>query len=273
MENKKDELVSAAELAKRLNVSAPYISSKKEFLKNAKCMYGKKFYYRKSSLALGKNPDNPHETTQKASQKDKSKSNDKWDVYTGDNAKKKINEVLEDLKPKQKKQVPQKKDNVPRGTIEDKELILQLKEENNRLKKENEQLKKINNIETIDDIQSQIKRLQSEILIAVSDSSTTYDKAMLDGLKTKAAILKEFELAIHQGIKNKTLQENTYTYEDIEVVVNQTVSIFRNALLNLGNNYAVNLEGMTKKQIKDFVTEDINSILEDFEKLKEKFKE
>ena len=70
MNNKDDELIPAVELAKRLKVSAAYIASKRKFLTSAKCVYGKKFYFRKSSLALGKNPDNPHETRQQRQQRE-----------------------------------------------------------------------------------------------------------------------------------------------------------------------------------------------------------
>ena len=261
MNNKDDELIPAVELAKRLKVSAAYISSKKKFLASAKCVYGKKFYFRKSSLALGKNPDNPHETRQQKEQR----------------------EVAARIKPiREVAPIPEVEEPIETKTIDNADILKieseyietidKLQIENQKLKDKISSIEQIEGIDSIEDVETQIKRLQSDILVAVSDTEATYDRAMLDGLKIKAMILKEFELAIHQGIKNKELQESTYTYDDVVVVVNQTVSIFRNSLLNLSNNYAVNLEGMTKKQIKDFVMEDINSILEDFEKTKEKFK-
>ena len=263
MNNKDDELIPAVELAKRLKVSAAYISSKKKFLASAKCVYGKKFYFIKSSLALGKNPDNPHETRQQREQQ----------------------EVVAKIKPVIKEKITPEivEDNIKIKTINNTdnlkkeseyiEMISKLELENKELKDKISSIEQIKGIDSIDDVETQIKRLQSDILVAVSDKEATYDRAMLDGLKIKATILKEFELAIHQGIKNKELQESTYTYDDVVIVINQTVSIFRNSLLNLSNNYAVNLEGMTKKQIKEFVMEDINSILEDFEKIKENFKQ
>tara|TARA_R110001632_G_scaffold31273_2_gene81683 strand:- start:704 stop:1486 length:783 start_codon:yes stop_codon:yes gene_type:complete len=257
--NKDDELIPAVELAKRLSVSAAYISSKKKFLAGAKCVYGKKFYFRKSSLALGKNPDNPHETRQQKEQIAAAKV--KMSI--------KATPIIEIKEAVQIKTI----DNIDNLKIESEylETIDKLQLENKELKDRISSVEQLKGIDSIEDVETQIKRLQSDILVAVSDKEATYDRAMLDGLKIKATILKEFELAIHQGIKNKELQEGTYTYDDVVVVINQSVSIFRNSLLNLSNNYAANLEGMTKKQIKDFVMEDINSILEDFEKIKEKF--
>tara|TARA_R110001632_G_scaffold93529_1_gene199162 strand:+ start:248 stop:1036 length:789 start_codon:yes stop_codon:yes gene_type:complete len=261
MNNKDDELIPAVELAKRLKISAAYISSKRKFLTSAKCTYGKKFYFRKSSLALGKNPDNPHETRQQKEQR----------------------EVAAKIKPVIKENpIPEIiEDNIQIKNIDNSdflkkeseyiETINKLELENKKLKDKISSIEQIKGIDSIDDVETQIKRLQSDILIAVSDTEATYDRAMLDGLKVKAMILKEFELAIHQGIKNKELQESTYIYDDVAVIINQAVSMFRNSLLNLGNKYALNLEGMNKKQIKEFVMEDINSILEDFEKIKEKF--
>lgn len=266
MNNKDDELIPAVELAKRLKVSAAYIASKRKFLTSAKCVYGKKFYFRKSSLALGKNPDNPHETRQQRQQREQQEVAAKIKPVIKENI---IPEIAEE--PVEIKTI----DNPNNFKKESEyiETINKLQIENQKLKDKISSIEQIKGIDSIEDVETKIKRLQSDILVAVSNTEATYDRAMLDGLKIKAMILKEFELAIHQGIKNKELQESTYTYEDVIVVVNQTVSIFRNSLLNLSNNYAVNLEGMNKKQIKEFVMEDINSILEDFEKTKEKFKQ
>ena len=269
MNNKDDELIPAVELAKRLKISAAYISSKRKFLTSAKCTYGKKFYFRKSSLALGKNPDNPYETRQQKEQREV--------------AAKIKPEIKENPIPEIKENpIPEiKEDNIQIKNIDNSdvlkkeseyiETINKLELENKKLKDKISSIEQIKGIDSIDDVETQIKRLQSDILIAVSDTEATYDRAMLDGLKVKAMILKEFELAIHQGIKNRELQESTYIYDDVAVIINQAVSMFRNSLLNLGNKYALNLEGMNKKQIKEFVMEDINSILEDFEKIKEKF--
>tara|TARA_R110000796_G_scaffold10941_1_gene36635 strand:+ start:249 stop:1049 length:801 start_codon:yes stop_codon:yes gene_type:complete len=266
MNNKDDELIPAVELAKRLKVSAAYIASKRKFLTSAKCVYGKKFYFRKSSLALGKNPDNPHETRQQRQQREQQEVAAKIKPVIKENI---IPEIAEE--PVEIKTI----DNPNNFKKESEyiETINKLQIENQKLKDKISSIEQIKGIDSIEDVETKIKRLQSDILVAVSNTEATYDRAMLDGLKIKAMILKEFELAIHQGIKNKELQESTYTYEDVVVVVNQTVSIFRNSLLNLSNNYAVNLEGMNKKQIKEFVMEDINSILEDFEKTREKFKQ
>jgi len=44
MSIKKDELISASELARRIKVDPSFISRQKTKLKDAKCMFGKKFY-------------------------------------------------------------------------------------------------------------------------------------------------------------------------------------------------------------------------------------
>lgn len=226
--SKKDELVSGTELAKRLKVSPPYITKKKDTLKS--CKYGKKYYFRKSCLALGYDPDNL--PTQKQEKKQ---------ILV--NAK----DILEvDKKETIEKEKPQPKtNNVPRGTYENK---------------------------NIEEIKSSIDELYNEILETIADPDTTYDKLKLDGITSKAKALKEFELATAQRLKNKQLEENLYTKDEVLNIITIATAIFRNSLIDLPNNMASKLEGLTKKQIKDTTTEYINDILEDFEKTTEKFK-
>ena len=244
---KKDELITGAELARRLKVTPVHITNNKAKLKSAKCMFGKKYYFEKSSLLLGKNPDNPHESYQKAN-----------------NTKPKKEEVLEEQKQKEpiKKHV-QKKEN-----INESEELKQLREENKKLKDE---LNSMKNKDSFDDLKENIKKLYIEISNAIGDIGSTYDKAKLDGLKAKAAALKELELAVHQGIKNKQLDENLYEKESVIKIINIATSSFRKSLLNLANNYATSLEGMTKLEIKEYVLADINKILEDFQSIGKQF--
>ncbi len=265
---KKDELISGAELARRLKVTPVYITNNKAKLKSAKCMFGKKYYFEKSSLLLGKNPNNPHESYQKVNNT-------------------KPNDPIEKPQPKPiiKKEVPQKKDNVPHGTIENDET---LKDKNKRLKKELEEklIEKENrkiqrsidrlNIESgsnnsVEDKKKQVDELELEILETIADEESTLNIAVLNGLKTKAAILKEFKLSIHQSIKNKQLDENLYDRESVIKIINIATSSFRKSLLNLANNYATSLEGMTKLEIKEYVLADINKILEDFQAIGKQF--
>ncbi len=205
MNIEKDELISASELARRIDVNPSYITNSKEKLIKAKCTYGKKYYFRKSAQLLGKNPDNPHTTNQSRSQK-----------------------------PKEKKEIQQNK---------------------------NEDDKKI----------SDPKELLEQILKTINDPETTANIAELNGLKTKAAILREYFSAKNEEIKNKKLEENLYTSEEIMQIIGFAISQFRQALLNIPNNYAVNLENLTQKQIKEYVADDINKILENFQKIEERF--
>jgi len=250
---KKDELVTGAELSRRLKVTPVYITNNKNKLKNAKCMFGKKYYFRKSSLLLGKDPDNPHESYQQTN-----------------NVKPKepIKKPQQKKEVQPKKEVPQKNDNVPRGTIENIEELKLLREENAKLKKE---LNAIKSKATFDELKENIKRLYIEMSRAIGDSGSTLNKAHLDGLKGKAAALKELELAVYQGIKNKQLDENSYDRESVIKIINIATSSFRKSLLNLANNYATSLEGMTKLEIKEYVLADINKILEDFQAIGKQF--
>ncbi len=239
MENKKDELITGAELARRLKVSAPYIAKKKDVLKS--CKYGKKYYFIKSSLALGRNPDNPHQSYQQ------------------------VNNKKDDIKVEPQKEV--NSDNVVLSEMQ------QLKKENEQLKNRIKELENqsVNNNDGLTDIQNSIKNLYKEMSLAISDKSTTKDYAVLNGLKSKAQAVKELELAVKEGIKNKQLLDNLYEKDEVLKVISYFINTFRNALINIPNNYAVNLDGMDKKQMKDFITEDINKILEDFMNIGAKF--
>lgn len=217
MNTLKDELVTAAELARRLNMNRSFISKNKNRLIDARCTYGKKFYYRKSALLLGRNPNNPHQTYQSKIQQ------------------------KEETPQKSKKEIPEPK----------KEIIN--KEE----------------IENI--IKSDSKDLLAEIEATLKDKDTVYDKALLDGLKAKAAITKTYYEAENEKIKNRKLEADLFERDEVIKILSFAMSMIRNSLINSPNNYAVSLEGMNQKEIKDYVTDDINRILEDLQNVGNQF--
>ena len=237
MANIKDELISGAELARRLDVSQVYISKAKKDGKLIKCTYGKKFYYRKCSLALGKNPDNPHKTHNSESQKTTTtEKEDNWTVTKGkEEVNQKVNEITKDLKEKKK----------PR--------------------------KEIHPVSPPGDNDKEAKTLLQQILLIVNDKDKTLNRAELDGLKLKAGILKEYFAAKNEEIKNRQLVDNLFERDEVLRILGFAMNMIRNALLNLPNNYAVNLEGLGQKQIKEYVSDDINKILTDLQETGKRF--
>ena len=224
-----DELVSGAELAKRIKVSPPYITKKRDTLKS--CKRGKKYYFRKSCLALGYDPDNlPIE-----------KSSKNKNISVGTIKETKSIEVEEQPKP----------------------VVEVQKEEPKHQPKQPQKQRDIN----LSDIDS----LYNEILNTIADPNTTINKLTLEGLNLKAKALKEFELATAQRLKNKQLEENLYTREEITNIISLATAILRNSLIELPNNFANSLDGLNKKQIKEKSSEIINDILEDFIKVSEQF--
>lgn len=213
MNNQKDELISASELARRLNINPSHISRQKDNLKNAKCVYGKKFYYQKSAKLLGKNPDNPHETIESHTQKPKPK-------------------------PQEQKQ-SKREQNPPPKTDEDEK--------------------------------TEVKDILVQIKEAIDNPDTTMNMAKLNGLKQKAAILTEYYKSLNEKIKNRKLEENMFDKDEVVKILSFAISMIRNTLINLPNNYAVALEGMTQKEIKEHTTDDINRMIEDLQKVGEQF--
>lgn len=214
MSNKKDELISGAELAKRLNVSAPYITKNKKRLKEAKCIYGKKFYYRKSASFLGKNPDNP-----------------------GDSIKALVQKTI----PQENKQ---------------EEAISSFSSD-----VEEEQ----------DEADAEMQTLLHQIENIIKDPKSNLKTVELNGLKNKAALINEYYKGKREKIKYIKEANNLYEKEDVIKILGALGNQVRNTMINLPNNYAVNLEGMSQKQIKDFVSDDINKILEEIQNTGEQF--
>ena len=208
MSNQKDELISGSELAKRLGVNRSYVTNNKSKLKAAKCTYGTKYYFEKSSKLLGKNPNNPHESTQSSVQK---------------------KETIEKPKPK-----PNNKPKKPQSENDAEDLL-------------------------------------AEIEATLKNKDTVYDKALLDGLKAKAAITKTYYEAENEKIKNRKLEDNLFERDEVIQILSFAMNMIRNSLINLPNNYAVNLEGMEQKEIKEYVTDDINKILEDLQNIGNQF--
>jgi len=190
----KDELITGAELAKKLNVTAGYISKQKKNGKLSKCMNGKKFYYLKSCKALGKN-------------QEPKTNNDKHNLI------------------------------LPSDT-------------------------------TSSDSQTQLEK----IIEIINDNTNTTDKALLDGMKAKATILKEYYLAKNEEVRNRQLEKNLFTKDEVIQVLSAAMSMIRNAMINMPNNYAVNLENADKTAIKEYVTDDINKILSDLQAVGKQFK-
>jgi len=212
----KDELLSGAELSKRLGINPSYLSNQKRDGKLKGCTRAKKYYYIKTCKALGRNPDDPQYSN------------------NHNNIQKKQTDTKE--KPKAKKQTKQK-----------------------------QQESKSFNSDT------EARSLLEEIESAIDNQANTKDRAYLDGLKLKASILKEYFLAKNEEIKNRKLEEDLFTKDEAIQILSAAMSMIRNAMINMPNNYAVNLENADKTTIKEYVTDDINKILSDLQAVGKQF--
>jgi len=97
---------------------------------------------------------------------------------------------------------------------------------------------------------------------------------LLDGAANnyqKVTMTKEFWLGKINKHKFRELEENLFTKDEVIQIISSAASTFRNSLINLPNNYAVNLAGLEQKDIKDYVADDINRILEDFQRVENRF--
>lgn len=238
MSNEKDELISASELARRLKINPSYIANNKKKLIDAKCMYGKKFYYIKSCNFLGKDPKDPHKSRQSDLQKDvsasknkKPKSSENWTVTTG------------------RKNITKK--------------IQQIVAENNQ-----EEVEDKSDIE-----EGHAKTLLQQILDSINSKNNSENRQKLDLLRQKAGVLREYFTAKNEEIKNRKLEDNLFEKDEVMQILSFGINMIRNSLINLPNNYAVNLEGLPQKEIKDYVTDDINKILEDFQNVGKQFED
>lgn len=251
MAKQKDELISGSELARRINVAPQYITKQKAKLKDAKCMFGNKYYYEKSADYLGKNSNDPHKSRQsnlqtdiKATKKETTKketpeSDENWTVTTD---KKEIKKVVESSKPQKK-------------------IAAKPKDEDTEPDQENEAPG------TDDDAKS----LLEQILKAIKDGNNAVNRNELDLLRQKAGVLREYFTAKNEEIKNRKLEENLFERDEVVKILSFAMNMIRNSLINLPNNYAVNLDGLNQKEIKEFVTDDINKILEDLQSTENQF--
>lgn len=233
MSIKKDELISASELARRLSVNPSYIAKKKKELSDAKCTYGKKFYYIKSCNYLGKDPDEPHQSIKSSIQKDKHEPEKKFPA-SGDNFTVRTpNQAMKELR-----------EEVMGNEDEDDEEEI---------------------------IENNAKTLLEQIVKAVNSKDNKASRQQLDILKQKAAVLREYFVAKNEEIKNRKMEDSLFEKDEVIRILSFAVSAVTNSLINLPNNYAVALEGLSKKEIKDFVTNDTNRILEDLQNIGNKF--
>ena len=135
-------------------------------------------------------------------------------------------------------------------------------------------IKKQNKKEIIKEFKEEIKTkniedLQAQIKQKIESEDTTF--AELHNLKIKAEILKTFAVSQSEELKYQQLKNNLFDKSEILKIYSYVLNNIRNSLLNLSSNYAVSLEGLNKKQIKDYVDLDINKILEELYGLKDKF--
>ena len=266
MSKQKDELITASELARRLDVDPSHINRQRTKFKDAKCMFGKKFYYIKSCDFLGKDPNDPHKSRQSNLQTD----------------------IKSDKKKSTKKNIPKSNENwtvrPPKEGIEEvrKSLGISKEEEQKIISKINEGLDGIDDTQKRmaqcgtgedenQDSDSEAKDLLDQILASVKGGNNRHNRATLDILRQKAGVLREYFTAKNEEIKNRKLEDNLFEKDEVIQILSFAMNMIRNSLINLPNNYAVNLESMEQKEIKEYVTDDVNKILEDLQNIGNQF--
>lgn len=144
---------------------------------------------------------------------------------------------------------------------------------NKKLKKKKKKEKKIKIAipETKEEQEKEAKSLLEQILITIKNPKSKLVE--INNLKMKAGLLKDYFSAKNEEIKNTKLEDNLYEKEDVLKILTFATSTIRNALINLPNNYAVNLEGLSQKEIKEYVQDDINRILDDLYNTGDQFDE
>ena len=241
-----DNLITYAELARRLNKSKPYISKVKYRLVD--CLVEVKVKnkiktlidYEKAKQVLTKDSKdkNVRQTLNKQAKQDIQEIQKVKEVKQEEIQEKIQEEIQEEIQEAKQEEIQETK----------KEIIKEFKEE----------------IKTkdIEDLQTQIKqKIESEY--------TTFTE--LQNLKIKSEILKTYAVSQSEDLKYQQLKNNLFDKSEILKIYSYVLNNIRNSLLNLSNNYAVSLEGLNKKQIKEYVDLDINKILEELYSLKNKF--
>ncbi|MHA1193226.1 MAG: hypothetical protein ACTSP9_13165, partial [Promethearchaeota archaeon] len=121
------------------------------------------------------------------------------------------------------------------------------------------------------DSDSEAKELLEQILLSVKGGNGIENRIKIDILKQKAGLLREYFTAKNEEIKNRKLEDNLFERDEVIRILSFAMNMIRNSLINLPNNYAVSLEGLSQKEIKDFTTDDTNKILEDLQNIGNQF--
>ena len=250
-----DNLITYAELARRLNKSKPYISKIKYRLVD--CLVEVKIKNKTKTLI-------DYEKAKQVLTKDSKDKNVRQTL----NKQAKQEEIQEDKK-EAKQEVIQKE------IQEDKKEVTQEEIKEIQVKKEDiQETKKQTKKEIIKEFKEEIKTkdiedLQTQIKQKIESEYTTFTE--LQNLKIKSEILKTYAVSQSEELKYQQLKNNLFDKSEIFKIYSYALNNIRNSLLNLSNNYAVSLEGLNKKQIKEYVDLDINKILEELYSLKNKF--
>lgn len=229
MNKNDDELISFADFARRINKSAPYIYKLKNPGKLDPAVEGKKIYFLEGCKILKIDPLNIPIKTVKQSEQEKHQK----------------------LKAKPKKKFSAKNQNKVTVSINgdddisDFDIFGEFEHDDGSKDHKEDLLTQIENI------------------IKSKPDDRTYLK--LDSLETKTKILKNFYAAEKEKLAFEKELGNLFDRESIERILTFSFNAVRNTLLNLANNYAVNLEGLNKSEIKDYVEEDVNKILEELQ--------
>ena len=243
-----DNLITYAELARRLNKSKPYISKIKYRLVD--CLVEVKIKNKTKTLI----------------DYDKAKQ-----ILTKDSRDKNFSQTLN----KQKIQkVKEAKEEIQQEQIQEVKEAKQEIQEVKQAKQETQEVKKQTKKEIIQEVKEEIKTkdiedLQTQIKQKIESEYTTFTE--LQNLKIKSEILKTYAVSQSEELKYQQLKNNLFDKSEILKIYSYVLNNIRNSLLNLSNNYAVSLEGLNKKQIKEYVDLDINKILEELYSLKNKF--
>ena len=252
-----DNLITYAELARRLNKSKPYISKVKYRLVD--CLVEVKIKNKIKTLI-------DYEKAKQVLTKD---SRDKNFIQTlNKQAKREVKEVKE-VKEDKKEAIQEER--IQKEIQED---IKEIQEVKQAIQEDIQEVKKQNKKEIIKEFKEEIKtkdikNFDQELKQKINSSYTTITEGQT--LKIKAEILKTFGMAKNEELKYEKLKNNLFDKDEILKIYSYVLNNIRNSLLNLSNNYAVSLEGLNKKEIKEYVDLDINKILEELYSLKNKF--
>jgi flagellar biosynthesis GTPase FlhF len=252
-----DNLITYAELARRLNKSKPYISKIKYRLVD--CLVEVKIKNKTKTLI----------------DYDKAKQ-----ILTKDSKDKNVRQTLnkqakqEIQEERTQKEIQEAKQEEIQEEIQEVKEAKQEIQEVKQAKQETQEVKKQTKKEIIQEVKEEIKTkdiedLQTQIKQKIESEYTTFTE--LQNLKIKSEILKTYAVSQSEELKYQQLKNNLFDKSEILKIYSYVLNNIRNSLLNLSNNYAVSLEGLNKKQIKEYVDLDINKILEELYSLKNKF--